>query len=397
MESEIPTIDIGSENSPVESREIFLRKVEIRVYGKILKGIASVIRIVEPKPRLRKKIFETTMDVAGNMTKLICGQDMKAHQPELMPFTENNNFKRYSEILEEGLRLFKAANPDRPITFFLADDSNSLSQVSEILTIENKEIEGLTDVPDMAVQASRLRAQLTSVDSLVYRIIDSLPYKKKELIEEAKFQIGHIGEELEDESNLRFRQWLETKRAEVGRPLFQAELIAKSLENSSGNLSQALYFLQKYFYISTRSEDVSHRDIESDTRQKNDVEAVARTVLDELSEFTPFNELKYEEPKYQGKLRTQWRKTIGGLLRSKKYDKDEKYYDFSLNNRVGELYHATHIVTLLSDFPPEALAIFIMGEYLNYGEFQGLCKFLADLRVVADLYNVKAVINKYRV
>jgi len=230
----------------------------------------------------------------------------------------------------------------------------------------------------------------------VLGVIDYLPEKQRKIIKNAKYQLGDddIDDEWEQEDNQDFRKWILEKNTELQRPLTQAELIIKSLEMHGGNLNQSLSFLRVYYYISTRAEG-KYRDEESDTYQKRDVTEVARCVLDQFSDFNPFNHLAYDEPNYPGKLREIWQKTIGSGLRSMRSPDGKTYYDFSLNNRIGELYHAIHLADLLDSFPPEALAVFFLGEYLNYGEFQGLCKFLADLRIVSDLHNINDVIRKY--
>ena len=37
----------------------------------------------------------------------------------------------------------------------------------------------------------------------------------------------------------------------------------------------------------------------------------------------------------------------------------------------------------------------MFGEYANYGQLHGLSKFLADLRISEDLYEVRDILKKY--
>lgn len=363
-----------------KKKESLLHKAEIKAYTLLMSGVTEAFATAEKLPRLRRATFELAANAACLVVSSVCRKDMRAHHPKEIPFTENPNFRSYSKLLHEGIQLFKSNHPDTPVMW----------SGKAFATIPNM------DLVDIAKGAQLLRKGKATVDDLVYRIINAFPSEQRALLYEAKFQFKEeeVWDLWAERDYSSFRNWLLETRAELGRPITQPELIAKSLEVNGGDLNQALKFLREYYYSSTRAEGPWCRDEEAERYQKRDAEEVKDCILDQFSEFNPFNELGYDEVRYPGKMHRVWRKTIGATLKSTKGEDVPIYFDFSLNNRIGELYHATHLVEFLAHFPPEAIAIFMMGEYLNYGELHGLAKFLADLRVIADLYKVQGVINK---
>ena len=100
--------------------------------------------------------------------------------------------------------------------------------------------------------------------------------------------------------------------------------------------------------------------------------------LDEFSYDFPFNQLRDDETEYKG---------LFGIQRAN--------FDTSLRNRTGEPYHVASMGALMSEFPPEIIALLTTGEYVKFGPEHGIQKALVDISTIGDLYNLSRVLEKY--
>jgi hypothetical protein len=184
---------------------------------------------------------------------------------------------------------------------------------------------------------------------------------------------------------------------ENGTPCPTSHILKLCLKVKGGLVYPSLKLLSDVYKAKSRGDINLESNLKSDpSSQSNDKDKrnalwMKKNVSDEFSEYNPFNLLTEDEIDYPGKLDAMFSTIM-------RIDDDVRdiYYDFSLKNLTGLPYHTVYLIALSEKFSPEMIAFMTLGEYLLYGSKHGLVKFLSDLKVLRELWNIKDYLNGFK-
>lgn len=281
----------------------------------------------------------------------------------------NPNQRPYDEIIQEAIDNYEMNNPDsdvyyesNPQALSLVDifkqvfSKSSLDLIYQVFTDEEyKELsftQKIIELPKMHGLNGN-----SVIESALVAAANTRLFAK---------QGGTYPIEGFDDDTRELISLIESEVQNTGNPVSQSFVIEYFLDKNKGDLTQAIFDssnFQEYIFRGWGREMVD-----------NPYLWVRDHVLDEYSPLLPYQVLPAEE----GKL-----------------ENSEIYYDYSLQNRLGEVYHSANITALLNYLPPNVIKVMVIGEYMVYGEKHGLIKLSADLEVLKELDDVNDLLESY--
>lgn len=166
---------------------------------------------------------------------------------------------------------------------------------------------------------------------------------------------------------------IESLTKNQGHPASTSQILELLLEKNNGNLGLSMSQIADFFKYVSRN-----RSTNGVIYPNENAKWMKNNILDEFSYDFPFNQLRDDETEYKG---------LFGIQRAN--------FDTSLRNRTGEPYHVASMGALMSEFPPEIIALLTTGEYVKFGPEHGIQKALVDISTIGDLYNLSRVLEKY--
>jgi hypothetical protein len=324
--------------------------------------IKSLGAFTEKFPRIgmsesmEKVSYKLQMDTAILMEKQIAKGQAKAKIPEGVIFRENPNRKEPIDIIRKGLEIFEEKNPNTKIIFNLPEKRTS---EIDFVHIVGKDINRSGVLPEKNDLSAVLQRSFNSNDPT-----HVISYETTKVVADAN---GRSFGEVSELSRPLYKYFQETKF------ITQEELFAKALEFSGGKVYEAINMVAE-------TTKAAIRPYESDRGQLSKDEwsdGLRKKMPDEFSDFLPFEDLPVKE-----------------IINKDKEGFDRTSFDYSLTNRLGEIYHFWEILKLTQHFTPEMVRTMTMGEYILHLDQQGHIKLLSDLRITADLYEIEDLFIK---
>lgn len=281
----------------------------------------------------------------------------------------NPNQRPYDEIIQEAIDNYTKNNPDSDVYYESNPQALSLTDIFKQLFSRDS-----LDIIYSTVTQSEYKK--LALSGKIMSLTNNLLTKRNPFIASVTGAAGNIGlfskdggffqpTYLDNEINelvILIEQEVQT----TGHPVSHSFVIEYFLKESNGDLAQAILDSSNFEELLVRSLD--------DKFVNEPYIWIQDHIVDEYSPLLPYQTL----PKQEARL-----------------ENTNIYYDYSLPNRLGEIYHAASITALLHYLPPEIIRGMVISEYLSYGNKHGLIKLSADLEVLRQLDNINDLLESY--
>lgn len=289
---------------------------------------------------------------------------------ELSEIAINNPDQRpYDEIIQEAIDNYTANNPGSDI--YYSPNPNALSLTDIFKQTFNKD-----SLEIISTTLANEEFKKLSLSGKIMELSNNLLTDRNTFIDSVVGAAANIGLFTKDGGTypiigfenkvVNLTAIIESEVENTGNPVSHSFVIEYFLDKNNGDLSQAILDSSNFEEFLTRSLDGEIVD--------DPYVWIQNHILDEYSPILPYHVLSTNEEVLEN---------------------SQIYYDYSLPNRLGQVYHAANITALLNYLPPEVIRAMVIGEYLSYGEKHGLIKMSADLEILKRLDDINDLLKSY--
>lgn len=395
-------------------------KLEDKVYMSSVNMFFTTLKAASsesfPIKQIREKGYFTSLKTLVAGLYPFVESELKANIVEGATYEKNEAYRPFIDSIKEGVSLYQNRNIDCKVTYTVSEESVTLGDILDSLQqpvneedrvyIENlvKKRPLLYSVPDfegksiLDIIAMELKNGSSS-EFIQTLIINHLPKNIQNTLSNAEVDAQGDDDVVSIKESVipTIRKRIENFVIENSVPILTSEVLSYCLDETNGSLNEALDILASLFKYSARYRESYDYQSLGYSREEwvsilmdENAQWMQEHILDEYSLFVPFNFLPDEEQPYNGDKDILFKQISQKFFPGDSFTRMNRFnYDYSKKGKVGLPYHTVHMVALLKELPPELITIAMLGEYIKDGDVHGLSKFLSDLTVCSDLYNIK--------